>query len=407
MTSGVARNVAKLAAVRFFLWMHLFAAVLVPFFRDWGGLSFAAIFLVQAWFQVWSFVLEVPTGAVADRWGRRVSVGLGGLVGAVGALVYASVPSLPVFLVAEVIFATSMTLVSGADEALAYDSLVAAGRQGETTRVMSRLEAARLAGMLAGALAGAALAGRLGPRAPMLLQPIPFLVAGVLAFTLVEPPSRERLPGRPRYVAVFTEGVRHLARSRFLRALAIDVSANGAVVWLVVWLYQAQLARAGMPLWSFGVVHAGLTLAQIGLLARVSTVARWVGGHRRLVRLAAIVPALCLAGLAATANPVASVLLSVVAAALGFARFPLFSADLNRLIPADRRATVLSAVSALRTVGVAALYPVFGFLVDRSLPLSLAVLGAVGLVVAFAAAAPREAFEPGADQRQTSSVRSS
>jgi hypothetical protein len=192
---------------------------------------------------------------------------------------------------------------------------------------------------------------------------------------------------------VFTEGVRHLARSPALRALALDVSANGAVVWLVVWLYQAQLGRAGLPLWSFGVVHAGLTLAQIALLARVSTVAALVGGRRRLLRLAAVVPPLCLAGLAATASPTASIALSVVAAALGFARFPLFSADLNRHIPSEQRATVLSAVSALRTVGVAVLYPVFGFLVDRSLPLSLAVLGAVGLVVAIAAAAPRAAFE--------------
>jgi hypothetical protein len=170
------------------------------------------------------------------------------------------------------------------------------------------------------------------------------------------------------------------------------VSANGAVVWLVVWLYQAQLGRAGMPLWSFGVVHAALTLGQIALLARVSTVTRWVGGHRRLVRVAAIVPALCLLGLATTASPAASVLLSVVAAALGFARFPLFSADLNRHIPSDHRATVLSAVSALRTAGVAVLYPVFGFLVDRSLPLSLAALGGLGVAVALAAAAPPEAF---------------
>jgi len=48
---------------------------------------------------------------------------------------------------------------------------------------------------------------------------------------------------------------------------------------------------------------------------------------------------------------------------------------------------------ALRTIGIALLYPAFGFLVDRSLPLSLALLGAVGLAVAWLAAAPRHAFE--------------
>ncbi len=407
MSARLSRNVAKLAAVRFFLWMHLFAAVLVPFFRDWGGLGFAAIFLVQAWFQVWSFVLEVPTGAVADRWGRRVSIAAGAFTGVVAALVYSSVPALPVFLVAEVIFATSMTLVSGADEALAYDSLVAAGRTAETARVMSRLEAWKLGGMLAGALAGAAIAGRLGPRAAMALQFAPFLAAGFLALTLVEPPAAAQGARRPSYLAVFGEGVRHLAHTPALRALAVDLSANGAVIWLVVWLYQAQLGRAGLPLWSFGVVHAALTLAQIALLARVTTVARLVGGHRRLVRTAAVVPPLCLAGLAATSNATASVVLSIVAAALGFARFPLFSADLNRHIPSEQRATVLSAVSALRTIGIAVLYPIFGFLVDRSLPLSLAVLGGVGLVLAVVARAPAAAFEPAAAQRQTSSVTSS
>jgi len=395
VTVRVERNLAKLAAVRFFLWMHLFAAVIVPFFRDWGGLGFAAIFLVQAWFMVWSFVLEVPTGAVADRWGRRVSVACGAFVGAAGALLYASVPALPVFLAAEVLFALSMTLVSGADEALAYDSLVALGHEGEATRAMSRLEAWKLGGMLAGALAGAAIAAWKGPRAPMLLQPVPSLLAGILALRLVEPPREAAGRAAPGYLAVFREGVRHLAGSPVLRALALDVSANGALVWLVVWLYQAQLGRAGLPLWSFGIVHAALTLGQIALLARVSTAAALVGGLRRLVRLAAVVPPLCLLGLAATANPVASVALSVVAAVLGFARLPLFSGVLNRHIPSEQRATVLSAVSAIRTLGVAIAYPLFGFVVDRSLPLALAALGLAGIAVAALVAAPAAAFDEG------------
>ena len=89
----------------------------------------------------------------------------------------------------------------------------------------------------------------------------------------------------------------------------------------------------------------------------------------------------------------ASVALSVAAGGLGFARLPLFSADLNRHIPSERRATVLSAVSAVRTLGVAVLYPVFGFLVDRSLPLSLAVLGGVGVAAAILTAAPPAALE--------------
>ncbi len=397
----LSRNLAKVAAVRFFLWAHLFSAVIVPFFRDWGHLGFSAIFLVQAWFMVCSTVLEVPTGAVADRFGRRVSMASSGFVMAIATLVYASVPSIAVFLVGEVLFATAMALSSGADEALAYDTLAALGRTGETTRVMARLESWKLAGLLAGAIGGALVANWLGVRAPMLLQPVPALAAGFLALSLAEPPGGEHVRRAP-YLAVFREGVRHLVASRVLRALALDLSANAAVVWLIVWLYQAQLGRAGLPLEAYGFVHAAMTLAQIGLLSRAATVERLVGGRTRLMRLTALLPPLCLLGLAATANPLASVALSIAAAALGFTRLPLFSAVVNREVPSDRRATVLSAISAVRTAAVAVLYPLFGFVVDRSLPLALAALGAVGLVAAVLSAAPREALEGDAAEAATS-----
>src|SRR5512137_1383686 len=107
--------------------MHLMSAVLIPFFREWGHLSFVAIFALQAWFMLASFALEVPTGAVADRFGRKASVALAGLVLGTASALYASFPRLWVFALGELLFATGMALLSGADEALAYDSLKALG----------------------------------------------------------------------------------------------------------------------------------------------------------------------------------------------------------------------------------------------------------------------------------------
>ncbi len=153
--------------------------------------------------------------------------------------------------------------------------------------------------MLTGALAGAFVANGWGVRAPMLLQPLPALAAAAAALTLVEPGHEDGVRrARSSYLALFREGVRHLATSRVLRALALDMAANGSVVWLIVWLYQAQLGRAGLPLAAFGLVHAAMTVGQIALLARVSSAERLVGGRRRLMRLTSLVPPLCLLGLA-------------------------------------------------------------------------------------------------------------
>ncbi len=394
--TGFAGNVPRLAAVRFLCWMHLMSAVIIPFFREWGRLSFVQIFGLQTWFMLMNFLMEVPTGAVADRFGRKVSVALGGFLLAAATLLYGSFPHIGVFVVGEALFAVALTLISGADEALAYDSLLACGRAAEASRVMSRLEAAKLAGILAGALSGAVVAARLGVRWPMLLQAIPMALSGVVALTLAEPPrGREDATERAGYGRLLSGGLHHFRSAPQLRALAIDQVACATVAWLVIWLYQLQLGRVGVPLAAFGVVHAAMGLGQVLFLSRVGSIERVVGGKVRLVRLTALVPALAMLGLAATTRVSASILLIVAAATAGLGRPPLFSGPVNRLIPSERRATVLSAVSAARTLAIAIVYPIVGALLDRSLVAALLFAGVLGLAAAVFARAPASVFQEG------------
>ncbi len=366
----------------------------MPFFRDWGRLSYTQIFALQAWFMLANFLLEVPTGAVADRFGRRVSVGLGGLLLGVATLLYASVPWLPMFFLGETLFAVGLTLISGADEALVYDSLKALGREEEATAVMSRLAAWMLAGLTAGALLGALAAARFGVRAPFLFQAVPMALSGLVAFTLKEPPrARESADERRGYLRLVSGGLHHFRRAPELRALALDQVACSTVASLIFWLYQPQLMRAAVPLAAFGVVHAAMALGQMLFLARVALVERWSGGRVRLLRLTAWLPPLCLLVLAATGQPAVSIALILVATVAGAGRTPLFSGALNARIPSERRATVLSAVSASRTLLIGVLYPAIGAILDRSLPGALVFVGAAGLAAAVFAAAPAVLLE--------------
>jgi MFS family permease len=392
--AGLEWNILKLAALRFLCWMHLMSAVIIPFFREWGRLSFVQIFALQTWFMLMSFLMEVPTGAVADRFGRKVSVALGGFLLAAASALYGSVPHLAVFVAAEALFAIAIALISGADEALAYDSLLACGRESEAFRVISRLEAVKLAGILAGALLGAVVASRIGLRWPMLLQAVPLGLSGLLAVSLTEPPrgKKEAAEGGS-YLRLLSGGLHHFRSAPELRALALDQVACATVAWLVIWLYQLQLARVGVPLAAFGVVHAAMGLGQIALLSRIARVEHAVGGKARLARLTALVPALAMLGLAATTDVTASIALIVAAATAGLGRPPLFSGPINRLIPSERRATVLSAVSAARTLAVGLVYPAVGAMLDRSLVAALVFVGVLGLAAAAFARAPARLFE--------------
>ena len=98
--------------------LQFFGAVAVPFFIDWLRVDYTRMFLLQAWFLLWIFALEIPTGVIADRLGRKISVGLGCLLLAADLLVFGLVRRYEVFFLGEFLGAVGMTLISGAEQAL-------------------------------------------------------------------------------------------------------------------------------------------------------------------------------------------------------------------------------------------------------------------------------------------------
>jgi MFS family permease len=378
----VSGNVWRLEAFRVLYWMHFVAAVLVPFFTQWGGLTLTEIMTLNAWFMAWTFALEIPTGAVADYFGRKWSLVLGSAVTATASLVYVSTPRYEVFLAAEVIFALGYTLVSGADEALLYDTLVATGRVEHASRDIARLNAAQMVGLVTGALGGSVIAALWGVRAPLGCQAIPITAAGLLAASLVEPTApvgRTRTAG---YGALLTSGLRRLCDDARMRIVAVDAVLVGALVWTLIWLYQPLLMRVGIPTGAFGAVHATLCLAQIAVLRSMHRLTPLVGGQARYLRAAAIIPALAMLALAWTSSRTATVALLLLAMGVGLSRMPIASSAMNARVDAAGRATLLSTVSMLRTLTICLVNPIVGALADRSLAIAMSVLGFATLAVA-------------------------
>lgn len=375
---------------RLLFWTHFVSAILVPFFRDWGGLDLAQILFLNAWFMFWNFVLEVPTGAVADRFGRRASLLLGLATGSVATLIYVSAPRLEVFLVAEVAMALAFTLISGADEALLYDSLVACDRTERATREIARLESAKLAGIVLGALGGAAMTAALPLRGILALQAVPMALAAVTALFLVEPPSSETADARPSFTRVLREGLVLVLASPALRRLSLDLVSVGALSFLVIWLYQPLIEAAGIPIGGFGPVHVALSLGQIAVLQGADRLEDTLGSRSRLLFGLALATALAWIGLGVFDSPWLVVPGVVAVASFGLARGPLLSASLHRHIPSERRATALSGVSMLRTLAIVLANGAAGLGARAALGPTAFAIGVAVLAVAFLARTPEE-----------------
>lgn len=377
MKSTFESNIRKMYAVRLLYNTYFISAILVPFFTDWGRIKFSQILFLNAWFMFWIFLLEIPTGTVADFLGRKVSMMFGFAAGIIGVLVYVSYPHYIIFLVAEVILAVSYTLLSGADEALIYDTLKEINQTTISKKVFSKMESFKLAGILIGAVAGSFIAKTLGLRYPMLLQSIPFAIAGFLAFSFKEPRASERQPvvSFRAYRKILSDGVRYFLSNRILKILTLDMVIVFAVSWIIIWFYQALLKNVEVDIAYFGIVHAFMCLAQIFIISNFIRLERWLGAKKRLLFLSAFLTGVLYIMLSFTRSVPLVILGIIFSAGFGLSRGPLFSNYMNKHIPSDKRATVLSTTSMLRTFSIVIGNITAGILADWSIPNTLLILG--------------------------------
>jgi len=368
-----ANNIWKMAAIRVFFWMHFISSVLIPFFRDWGGLNLTKIMILNACFMALVFLSEIPTGTVADRFGRKVSIILACPVSIGAILLYTSFPVFWIFLAGEFLFAVAYTLMSGADEALVYDSLQECDRSAESKRVFARLESWKLAGVLVGALLGSVVANSYGLVAPVRLHVVPLLLTLLITLTLKEPEAAQHA-AKKSYRRIMSDGVRFFLKHKTLRLLAFDMVSINAVCFVIVWFYQPLVESAGLNLIFFGTVHAAMTVGQIAILTNVERIERLLGSKRRLLLLGSIIPtaAFIMLGISQSLPLVIAGVLLV--SHFGLARGPLFVSYMNKFIPSDRRATALSTASMFRMLAMAILNPVAGALADWNLHKTMLIL---------------------------------
>jgi MFS family permease len=364
--------------------LQFFGAVSVPFFIDWLRVDYTRLFVLQAWFLFWVFTLEIPTGVVADKFGRKISVAIGCLLFGADMLFFGLVRSYPVLFVAEFLGAVGMTLISGAEQALLYDSLVALKVQDRARHYLSRYDAAGTLGMLLAFPVGSFVAS-LG-RYPQMI-PVPFIMSSAsaalaaAAYLSMEEPSRTK--PREGFLRMGVDGLRTLFVHRELRAYVLNAVTISAVTFFAFWFYQPIARRAGLDVAWLGVLAAGFNLFSSILLANSARLES-LFGLRRLLLASAILPALLFAGLGCVYHVAFIVPALFVLVGCRMIRIPMLNDLINRHIESENRATVISAVSLLERFVTFAIYPLVGWLADVSLDRALYVLAVLCAVFAVA-----------------------
>ena len=365
-TTAVAnRNVRLFMAFRILFNIRFYYPVFMVMFLRYG-ITLEQFGLLNAAWAIVIVLLEVPSGALADLVGRKALLVAAAVMMALEMLLLAIVPPesawvLPALLLNRVLSGAAEAFASGADEALAFDSLKAAGREGDWPRVLERLMQfgglATIVAMITGSLVYSpdlfnAVGSWLG-RSPQLTfaetfrLPIwlTFLSAcGAIGVTLAmrEPPNAatQKPVG---LLEPFRQTIRTggwiLANPLVLVVIAAGVLFDQPIRQLLV--VSSQLyARIAIPELFFGVISAGTAVIGLFAAAPMRRLATLQSPRANFWLLVAVVTI----GLAGTALLIPwwgvgfFMLLSLSMRLLMF----LQSHYLNQLVDSSHRATVLS-----------------------------------------------------------------
>ncbi|HRY15361.1 MAG: MFS transporter [Candidatus Competibacteraceae bacterium] len=375
-------NIRRFLAFRLLFGVRFYYPVFAILFLDFG-LTVGQFAVLNA---VWAATIvccEVPSGALADVVGRRTLVVTAGALMVVEIALLCFVPLghpdwvFVAFLLNRILSGLAEALASGADEALAYDSLKAQGRAADWPKVLATLmrwnSLAFVAALALGAFVydAAALQRLLGAlgwhvaldpqttmRFPLYLTLATAIGAWWAARGMTEPDARpihsERL-----LTTVGDAWVRTLNAGRWILAtpFAWIVMASGMLLdhlaRLFVTLNSTYFRLIGLPEASFGLIGAGIALLGVGIARLAPALTR----HSPSLNFA-LLAILCLVGLAGAALvlpfglgllPVA--LIHAVLLLTGY----LVSHYLNAVTDSAQRATILSFKGLAFNLGYGAL----------------------------------------------------
>ncbi len=357
--------------------------VIVLFYQD-NGLGMQQIFWLKSIYSVAIVAMEIPSGYMADVWGRKKTLVLGGLLGAVGFAVYSFSYGFWAFAVAEVILGIGHSFVSGADSALLYDTLKADGRDKEYIKQEGWITSS---GNFSEALAGicGGLLATISFRMPFYFQ---FAVASlaVPASLLLKEPQihgKELTTSFKAIVQTIHQTIKH---SKLRSALLVS-SATGTASLTFAWFVQPYFEQAGLPLSLFGVMWTLLNLS-VGISSMFSYRAERYLGQRNSILL--IIFSLS-AGYFLAAWKISLIGIAILFLFYLFRGIahPILKDYINQYTRSEVRATILSLRNFVIRINFALVGPLLGYLTDQfSLNVAFIAAGFSYLIVALLAAIP-------------------
>lgn len=333
---------------------HAFFFATYQIFLTSRGMDLLEINIINMFFMMGIFLLEVPTGAFADTFGRKKSIVLGCFLLAASFLVYFYGNNLWIFVLAELIGALGATFLSGALEAWMVDSLNFHGYSGDLTYVFRREIYFKSLSVIIASLAGGYL-GEIDLSWPWLASAISTFATGIFAWFFIKEQRLENkrsifslAPFKKTIVDSVSFGYKNKAIwfiILFGMILAICVQALN-MQWPIVFQNNYDFSSRHLG-WLF--VFISLSVMLGGKFSHIFS--QWIKKEKDAMVLSQLFTVAGILGASLMGGAIPTLAFFLLHEAGRGMLTPLKQAYLNKRIPSAQRATILSFESMILKAG--------------------------------------------------------
>lgn len=350
---------------------HAFISATYVTFLVSHNLSLFEVNMVNFVFFTTMFLSEIPTGALADVHGRKVSFLVACFLMGLGVTLYGVSESFWWFIAAEALVGIGMTFETGAFRAWAVDQVNHHGESLALSKLFGAAEQAKYASLIIGGIVGGFVAQATNLTVPWFMSAGVYAVTGVLAFFWMREDYRgvhtDETSDKPTFAETIRTSVTFIRNSKAFRFIALMSVVQFIAVQAPNMFWQPFFKNALSGQGALGILFAAMMSSLIiGSWGAHRLLKRFEGAYQRILVLAQGIIGAGLAGTAAIINPFLGIPFFLLHEFARGAFNPIADAYLHEKIPSRQRATLDSFMALSRNAGAMIGLAATGLLADST-----------------------------------------
>jgi len=352
-----------------------FVPVIVLFFQDLG-LNYSQIFWIFTIGAAFSFLIEIPTGVIADLYGNRRSIILSKFLIFVSFIAFAFSFNFLTLLIANLLYELGKSFRSGTETAYVYNYLDENKEAPSYTVVKANQKFyARLSESL-GALLGGFLAYYLGFTWVFFIAALPAFINFIQTLSwekLKEADQGAEKSWQNSYLFIVS-AFKALKENKIAQRIIVNISLFSASFVALDKFVQPYMKNVGLDLQYFGVVYAVFLIIIAFLVKKaVKLEERW--GAARIMNYSGLLAFIPLLILASGLQSIWAVALFFFVLMIANFRSPVANTLFHEQVASNQRATMGSILALFTSLNQLWILPIIGYLADwRSMSFSILIL---------------------------------